>query len=68
MTLSAQPPTNYITVDKNANITSGGATLKLGIGVDGATHLWVSAAGDLRILSGDAPTSDTAGTVVGTQS
>lgn len=33
----------------------------------GAYYLWVDATGDLRIKSG-APTSDTDGTVVGTQS
>jgi len=39
-----------------------GAHLRLG-----AYHLWVDATGDLRIKSG-APTSDTDGTVVGSQS
>lgn len=33
----------------------------------GAYYLWVDSTGDLRIKSG-APTSDTDGTVVGTQS
>jgi len=34
----------------------------------GSNYLWVDATGDLRIKSGAAPTSDTDGTIVGTQS
>lgn len=54
---------------QNINFSTSGGTSSWEKGhlVLGAYHIWVDATGDLRIKSG-APTSDTDGTVVGTQS
>lgn len=62
MTLSSQPPTNFIQVLPNTAITSGGATLLLG-----SSYIWVDATGDMRI-SLTSPDADTSGAVVGSQS
>ena len=61
MTLTAQPPTNFIEVIPVSTITSGAAALRIG-----SSYIWVDAAGDLRI-SGAIPTGDLNGTVVGNQ-
>jgi len=59
----SEAPTNYFKVIPNSNVTSGGGSIKLG-----DNYLWVDATGDLRISVSGQTTSDTGGTVIGTQS
>lgn len=64
MTLSSQPPTNFVNVFKDGNITSGGAVLKIGAG-----YVWIDATGDLRVFTKlDQMPMDLSGAVVGSQS
>jgi hypothetical protein len=59
--------TNKFKLENNGTVNISGGGYNSGHLVLGAWHLWVDATGDLRMNSG-APTTDTDGSVVGSQS